>query len=444
MPGFLTKALSPEGIRHATQACAVRGRSAASIAPRRARVVSEGRKIIFVNRFFAPDQSATSRLLSDLAFHLASRGMNVAVVASRGLYDDPGAALPAFETIDGVAVHRPYRPRFGRHATAGRALDYLAMYRSFAAAVARLARPGDHIVAKTDPPMLSAALAPVARARGARLVNWLQDLYPEVALGLGMRALAPAAPLLRAARDASLSCAARNVAIGERMRERLGALGLAEERIEVIPNWCDDRAIVPRARDDNPLRSAWGLGEKFVVGYSGNLGRAHDYATLLDAADRLRDEADLVFLFIGGGRLAGALAAEAQRRGLDHLFQFRPYQDESLLPLSLALPDIHWISLRPAMEGLIVPSKFCGVAAAGRGVIAIGDPAGELASLIAAEDCGASVEEGDSARLAELILTYKYDASTVARLGHNARKLLDRRLSRRYALDRWEFLLNAA
>ncbi|ATQ68909.1 MULTISPECIES: glycosyltransferase family 4 protein [Methylosinus] len=403
--------------------------------------MTAAQSVIFVNRFFAPDQSATSRMLSDLAFHLAGRGMNVSVVASRGLYDDPDARLAPVETIRGVAVHRTCAPRFGRHSLPGRAFDCLAMYRSFAAAVARLARPGDHVVVKTDPPMLSAALAPVARARGARLVNWLQDLYPEVALGLGMRALSPAAPLLRAARDHSLACAVRNVAIGERMGARLRALGLAEERIEIIPNWCDDEAITPRARRDNPLRRAWGLADTFVVGYSGNLGRAHDYLTVLDAAERLRGEADLLFLLIGGGRLARDLEAEVAARGLGAMFMFRPYQDEALLPMSLALPDIHWISLRPAMEGLIVPSKFYGVAAAGRGVIAIGDPQGELASLIAENDCGAVVAEGDDRRLAEAILEYKRDAARAERIGANARKLLDSRLARRYALDRWELLI---
>lgn len=123
------------------------------------------------------------------------------------------------------------------------------------------------------------------------------------------------------------------------------------------------------------------------------------------------------------------------------MFMFRPYQDEALLPMSLALPDIHWISLRPAMEGLIVPSKFYGVAAAGRGVIAIGDPQGELASLIAENDCGAVVAEGDDRRLAEAILEYKRDAARAERIGANARKLLDSRLARRYALDRWELLI---
>ena len=121
---------------------------------------------IFVNRFFYPDHSATSQILSDLAFHLARCGTRVSVITSSGLYDEPKADLPPFETIGDVAIHRVYRPRFGRGSLTGRATDYLAMYQCFAAAAWRLSKPGYFLIAKTYPPLLSVALAPVARSNG--------------------------------------------------------------------------------------------------------------------------------------------------------------------------------------------------------------------------------------------------------------------------------------
>lgn len=398
-------------------------------------------RLIFVNRFFFPDHSATSQILSDLAFHLARGGMPVSVIASRGLYDDAEADLPAFETKDGVDIHRVYRPRFGRGSLAGRAIDYLAMYGSFAAAAWRLAAPGDLLIVKTDPPLLSVVLAPVARLKKLALINWLQDLYPELALGLGMRALAPIAPLLVAARNASLKAAHRNVVLGDHMRRRLEAAGVNAAQIEVIANWCDDESITPNSASDNPLRSAWGLDDKFVIGYSGNLGRAHEYATVLAAAEDLRMEKDLVFLFIGGGHLTQALRAEVERKGLAEMFQFRPYQPASDLAQSLAVPDAHWISLLPAMEGLIVPSKFYGIAAAGRATIAVTDPAGEIAELVRRNQCGAVVAPGDGRALARVIRAFKNDRAHLEQMGRNARALLDRSFCRKIALERWERLL---
>ncbi len=399
-------------------------------------------RLWFVNRFFHPDRSATSQLVSDLAFHLAARGWKVSAMTSQGLYDGPGE-LPARETVAGVDIHRVVRARFGRGALAGRAVDYALFYAGFARALTRLAAPGDIVVAKTDPPLLSAALAPAARRAGAKLVNWLQDLYPEVALGLGVTALAPFAPALRAARDASLRAARFNVTISPGMRARLVARGLDAARIRVIENWCDDAAVRPLARADNPLARDWGLGGRFVVGYSGNLGRAHDYATLVAAADLTRGE-DMLFLVIGGGARIAPMQAEIARRGLGDRFRFLPYQDAALLPHSLTAPDAHWLSLAPAMEGLILPSKIYGVAAAGRPMLAIADPKGEIATLIEGADCGAAVAPGDAAGLAARLVALARDPASRARQGTNARALVEVHFSRADALAKWEALLEAA
>src|ERR1700681_4539151 len=86
------------------------------------------KRIIFLNRFFSPDHSATSQILSDLAFHLAGQGQEVHVIASQQLYDNPEANLPTTQKIRGVHVHRVASTRFGRAALLGRAIDYVSFY----------------------------------------------------------------------------------------------------------------------------------------------------------------------------------------------------------------------------------------------------------------------------------------------------------------------------
>src|ERR1700745_3593582 len=120
-------------------------------------------RIIFVNRYFFPDHSATSQILSDLAFHLAGEGLEIHVITSRQTYDDADSELPSCEAINGVQVHRFASTRFGRAALPGRALDYLSFYRSAHHHLSALARPGDTVVVKTDPPLLSVALARIIR-----------------------------------------------------------------------------------------------------------------------------------------------------------------------------------------------------------------------------------------------------------------------------------------
>lgn len=399
------------------------------------------KQIIFINRYFYPDHSATSQLLSDLAFHLAGSGCGVRVIASRQLYDDPAAELGEAETIAGVAVRRVSTTRFGRAALLGRGLDYASFYASVWRELMATTRPGDVVVAKTDPPLLCLLAASAARRRRLVLVNWLQDLYPEVAMRLGVPLVGGAlgSRLLRL-RDGALRSAAANVVVGEGMADVLRARGITASSLRVIANWCDDDDIQPVAHADNPLRREWGLEERFVVGYSGNLGLGHEFATLLDAAARLRDEPRILFLCIGGGNQSAELRRQVAERRMEANFRFMPYQERTRLRFSLGAADVHWLSLRPELEGLIVPSKFYGIAATGRPIIAITAAEGEIARLVRDHRCGAIVAPGDGAALAATLRELAANSEKRKEMGSRARAMLDARFTRRQAFAQWETL----
>ncbi len=142
-------------------------------------------KIIFLNRFFYPDHSATSQMLSDLAFELAGKGHNVQVITSRLTYEGDRMLSPQ-EKVANVAVSRVPTTAFGRDKLLGRTLDYFTFYISAGFRLALDAQRGDVVVVKTDPPMLSVVAGPIALVKGARYINWLQDLFPEVATALGV------------------------------------------------------------------------------------------------------------------------------------------------------------------------------------------------------------------------------------------------------------------
>jgi colanic acid biosynthesis glycosyl transferase WcaI len=402
------------------------------------------KRIVFVNRFFHPDHSATSQILSDLAFALADRGMPITLVTSRLRYDGSGERLPARENVRGVDVVRVKTTGFGRSNVLGRLFDYASFYATAGATLSGLLRPGDIVVAKTDPPLISLVAHAVARRKGASFVNWIQDLYPETAEQLGVSALrGPLGAALRRMRNASLRAADANVAIGERMASRLVACGALPGSVHVIPNWVDETAIRPVAHQDNPLRREWGLDGKFVVGYSGNLGRAHEFETLLGAAERLKHEDDLVFLFIGGGHHASRMGEEVGQRGLSHLFMFKPYQPAERLSQSLSAPDVHWLSLLPQIEGLIVPSKFYGIAAAGRPVLSVADPEGEIGTIVRRADAGAAIAVDDSAGLADALRHLRYNVAVRDLQGNNARALSETCFSRSLAVSKWTSLLHS-
>jgi len=372
------------------------------------------RRILFVNRFFHPDHSATSQMLSDLSFHLAARGWQVEVVTSRQRYDDAAATLPPREKVNGVAVRRVWSTRFGRGFLPGRAVDYATFYSSAFFALLHRAGRDTTIVALTDPPLISVVAAVAAMLRRATLVNWTQDLFPEVAEALGMRAL----KVLRRVRDWSLHRAKANVALGDLMAARLpnGA---------VIHNWADASlhpVDLPHAR--------------FVVGYSGNLGRAHDARTMLAAMRALRDDDGIEFVITGGGAQLNEL-----RAGQLPNLRFAGYAPRERLSESLSSADAHLVTLLPSLEGLIVPSKFYGILAVARPVLFVGARDGELARIIRAHGCGYVIEPGDGEELSRRIRELAGDRDRARAIGLRGRRLYEEKFAPDIAFAAWERVL---
>jgi colanic acid biosynthesis glycosyl transferase WcaI len=399
-------------------------------------------KIVFVNRFFFPDQSATSRMLSDLAFQLVRLGLPVTVVTSRQLYSDPLARLPARETVDGVTIIRVATATRGRANLAGRALDYATFYTAAVLELLQVLSRGDVVVAKTDPPLVSIPVSWAARAKGAIFVNWLQDLFPEVA-GVLTPGLVPAwvAGILTSWRDRALRRASMNVVLGSSMGRRLLDRGVSDARIVEIPNWSDPSAIVPLAAEESETRRSLGLTGRFVVGYSGNFGRAHEFETLLGAARLLAADSGFAFLMTGAGAKCAPLQQAVQRDGLTG-FVFQDYQSPERLSDSMAASDLHLVSLLPALEGLIVPSKIYGILAAGRPALFIGDPNGEVAALLAEHDCGVVARVGDSEGLAKQLRALRDDRPRLESMGSRARALAVSKFTSRHAASAWVNLLS--
>ncbi len=400
------------------------------------------RKIIFINRYFYPDISATSQLLSDLAFYLAGESMQVHVVTSQQRYDDPNAGLLIYEVVGNVHVSRVWSSRFGRSRLTGRVVDYLTFYLSAMWHLIKLARQGDIIVAKTDPPLISVIAMAVAQMRRAHLINWLHDLFPEIATALNVRGMnGSLVQLLTWLRNRSITTAVGNVAIGEKMAERLKMhLPQAADRVRVIYNWADGEAIYPIPAIANPMRKLWGLEGKFVVGYSGNMGRGHEFETILRAAQALRTDDRFIFLLIGDG----ARRAEIEQRIKDWDLvnvKLQPYQPREQLAQSLSVPDVHVVSMRPELEGLMLPSKLYAIAAVGRPTVFIGHPAGEVAVMLREGLCGFAIAQGNWSGLVNQLQRLANNENLRAGMGHYARERFERHFDKPLAMKQWKDLL---
>jgi glycosyltransferase involved in cell wall biosynthesis len=296
-------------------------------------------------------------------------------------------------------------------------------------------------VALTTPPLI-AATALVAKAlKGSRLVYWVQDLYPEIAVAMG--ALAPGSLAVRtmsALSRAVLRRADAVVALGEEMRLRCIAAGALPDRAHVIPNWADGTGVRPVPHEQNSLRPAIAGEARFVAMYSGNMGRVHDIETLIGAARLLRDRREIAFVFAGDG--AKRSLVEAAARELPNV-RLAPYQPRERLSESLSAADVHLVALSTEIEGLAEPSKLYGIMAAGRPTLYVGPERAEVARTIQREGCGGRIANGDAAGLADAILALVGNTVVRDAMCSRARGALEMRYQRSVATQRFASLLAA-
>jgi glycosyltransferase involved in cell wall biosynthesis len=392
-------------------------------------------RVIFVNRVYRPSTAATAQLLTDLAEGLVPRLRDMAVHVI--------AAGTGPEQHNGVTIHRTG----GNEQHGGlfsQALNYGRFRRGAQRLLATLARPGDVVVLMTDPPLLGAAATAPAVNRGARVVQWIQDIYPEIVPAhFGALAALPLLPV-RWRRDRAWRAARGCVVPGEDMAATVAGRGVPAGRLAVAPNWAPRELHAPApAGAVAARRAAWGLADRFIVAYSGNLGRVHEFAAVLAAAGALRARADIVFLFIGRGPRFDEVRAAALARGLANI-RFLPSEPRENLAAALAAPDAHLVTLKPAFARLVYPSKLAGVLAAGRPVLFVGPPGGEIARLLARAVCGAAFAPADGARLAATVEAWQADPARLTRLGRAARAAYEAHFTFGAALDQWEEILRRA
>lgn len=403
-------------------------------------------RFLLINQHYPPDPAPTGTLLSELARTLAARGHEITVLTGRPTYDEARETkLPRIEVCDGVRVVR--LPIFPRTAGIwGRVAHYTSFAFSILGAGFRERRP-NAILAFSSTPLgggLSTLL--LSRARGIPFVYCVQDVYPEIAVAVGVLRPGFLSWIARCIEGATWKSAHRLVLIGHDLEQSARSRGVHPDKIAVIPNWADPERIRPVS--GRAIRREAGVGdEDFVVGYAGNFGRSQDLETILEAArlieeniERTRDKGwrPVKFLLVGGGTRAQEIREYARRWGSVRVL---PLQRESRVSEVLSAADVSLVPLRKGLARLSVPSKIYSIVASGRAVGAAVDPGSEVERIIREAECGFCVDPGDAKSLAREILHLAKDAERVTRYGQNARAWAERHGTLEQAANAYESLL---
>lgn len=396
-----------------------------------------------VSELYYPEQTSTGYFLTRIAEGLAG-DFRVEAVCGQPTYSEHGRKAPAREQRHGVLIHRLRATRFGKDRLALRAVNVATFtLAAMLFAITRFRR-GDRLLIVTNPPTLPPVLGLVARLRGVEAHLLVHDVYPEVLAATGhLKRDSLAYRMLDRISAATFRLYRQVIVLGRDMaRIAEGKLGRSD--VAIIPNWGDVDEVAPMPRAANPFAAAHRIAAPTVIQFSGNIGLTHDVEAVLAAAQALRDREDVLFLFVGFGGKTGAVA-EAEASGAGRL-RLLPRQPRELLGPMLACATATVISFVDDMKGLSVPSRMYNVLAAGTPIIALADPASELALTVAEHGAGWVLPAGDVEGLTRLVawLATPEGREEAARRGAAGRAAVTAKFTLPVVLDRFREALGAA
>ncbi len=401
--------------------------------------------VLFLNRSYWPDVEATGQLLTELCEGLSS-SFDVRVLAGqpnavRGIEGDQQKLWQTATSHNGVRIHRARHWQLSKHNMLLKGLNYLSFVSATRRALRVIERP-DVVVFETDPFLLPFEAARLQRRTGCRMVGYLQDIYPDVAVALGKVPNHWGIRRLRTALFSVYRRCDRMVVLSEDMKRLLIAGGVNPERIDLVPNWSDPETVFPITQT-NLFRQRHGLEDRFLVMYSGNLGLTQRLEEFVEAAALLTDLPQVLFAFVGQGSQRSQLQQMVQRKALSNLLFF-DYQPKAELAHSLSAADLHLVPLTKELSQCLMPSKLYGILAAGRPYLTNAVPESELHQITVGHQVGISVEPGSPAAIASAIRHAVADAPLLARMGQNARQLAVTEFTREKSVEKFRQVLRAA
>jgi colanic acid biosynthesis glycosyl transferase WcaI len=385
-------------------------------------------KLVVVTPHFAPDVAPTGEVVTRITHELIAQDHRIEVITSLPWYRDhriePGyeGKLVRYEDTPWGRIVRvnPF-PTTDKRNIARRAASFVG----FSLASAALGGGGedvDGVLALSPPLTLGLTGWVIARRRKAPLVFNIQDVYPDVAIELGMLSNPG---LVAAARRLEKICYARADAVtvlsGD-LKDNISPRVNDPSKVRVIPNFVDTEWVAP-APFDNAYRKQHELSEKFVVMYAGNVGLSQSLDLVLDAAAALAHEKEIVFVINGGG--AGKAGLERRARGMTNVV-FVDMQPIERLPEVLAAADLHLVPLKRGLARSSVPSKTYSILAAGRPLIASVDPGSEVARVVERAGAGLAVPPEDSEAFTKAVRALYERRDELQAMGAGGRAFIER------------------
>lgn len=421
------------------------------------------KSVLIFAHYYVPDPAATGQLLKDLAEGMRD-AFDVTVICAVPSYD--GTVAPAyrtrkyyFETMNGVNIIRVRVPAFAKQDKVSRVKNIVAYFIG-ALGAARKAGHQDAVLTISQPPILGGLLGVLGEwMKRAKLVYCIQDFNPEQVMAVNYCTNRPLLKMMLLADKFSCRHADLVITVGRDLVDTLKHRfrGSTVPAYKMIHNWIDEEKVHPLPQDHAGVmafRKRYGLEDKFVVMYSGNLGLYYDLENLMKLLQQFRkgyprqgkyepgpktaDGREVVFAFVGAGAVQEKLVQYAEAHHFENVV-FIPYQRQEELIYSLNAADVHWCVNAKGMKGVSCPSKAYGIMSVARPIIGVLEEGTEIRCLIEAAGCGKCCAPGEDDKAAEIIRWYIEHAGSeeMREMGTNGRRYLEKYLRKEISIRKY-------
>lgn len=398
--------------------------------------------IWILSEMYYPEEAGAGYFLTKIAEAIALK-YRVGVLTVQPTYSARGTRAPANETRNGVYIHRCLATTLNKDVILQRLFNLITITISiFLNALCRI-RPNDIVLVNTIPPTLPLAAAMACKLRKARLILRVEDLYPDVFLST--RIVKPNSLFVRICNVVQKQVYESAVCIcvlGRKMSKIVQSRnGNDEDHIALITHWADSDEVKPLPRKENVLLDELRLSDKFVVQYSGNMGRLYDLENLAHCAKLLKADENIHFLFIGSGAKEASLRKSIRELQLNNI-TILPPMPRSQLTQSLNACDLAVIPFVEGISGVSVPSRMYNVMSVGKPIVAAAESGSEISQVLLEENIGWVVEPESPDLLAGAILAASSNPDVLKQMSIRARSAASNKYARSTILRKHQALMD--
>lgn len=402
-------------------------------------------RILYISQAFPPEVGAAAARAHEMAKELVRLGNYITVITGFPRYhmhDIPAQYKGKIfykETIDGINVIRTYVSSDDKSSTLKRLLNYFSFM--FSSTIRGIFLPRCDVVLATSPPLFSAASGYIlCKIHRARFVFEVRDLWVDFAQALNQLHNKALVRLSRKLEMFLCKKADKIITVTDGYKDYISRhYSIAHDKLDVVTNGVDTEKYKP-FEDDGGLREKYGLKDKFIVLFAGNIGLAQGMDVVIDAADMLKDNDNIVFMLVGEGAEKERLRNKVQQLGLHNVI-FEDTQPRDMIIGYHNMADVSLVCLkRFDLFNITLPSKIFDTLAMGKPILIGVD--GEGRSIVENARAGLFFEPENASDLKEKVLQLYNSKELCVELGRNARACATTQYERRLLAIRLNDIIN--